>query len=536
MAKMHPETIDAHYLTETSIQIWRYLNQYLSDDFEVFCNYNTFEYDRDDVLHSFFIPFVIVHKKYGILILETVSKMQGNDLSRIKFSPYKKASMAQYAIITEYEQYIKAKEKVEISFKKLFDYQLTWAYAVAVPHSKMGEIKFGKYDDRAKTLASEDFLSTDLEDKLINYFLAERESKQIEPDAVMNDLTKIEVDKLINYLSLRTCGGYTFSDKLLDSEDLLDEINLEQNTILTQFSDKKKYLITGGAGTGKTWVATRKAVQCIKEGKSVALFCFNVELVKWINEKIREMTGDNSLTIARSVTKQLSNPELLSERFDVVIVDEAQDIPSENIPAIKSLVRDGGELYVFLDNQQDIFDKTKNVDYKNLWGIDDSTCLTKNLRNAKPVNEYIKKVTGMNKETESNRLFGFTPYTRSTSSSDKDRLLEFLDKNIKTYVRNYGVKPDQIAFVGNLKKENENSFLAGVNEIARIKITDTSAEDYVDNKNSIKYWTIQKFKGLEADIVFYFDYDKFDNEKRVVMAYTGLSRAKFTLTHIIINE
>ena len=55
------------------------------------------------------------------------------------------------------------------------------------------------------------------------------------------------------------------------------------------------------------------------------------------------------------------------------------------------------------------------------------------------------------------------------------------------------------------------------------------------NKNIIKYCTVQSFKGLESDIVFYIDIDGFSDTKNRMINYVALSRAKSFL-YVFFNK
>ena len=49
------------------------------------------------------------------------------------------------------------------------------------------------------------------------------------------------------------------------------------------------------------------------------------------------------------------------------------------------------------------------------------------------------------------------------------------------------------------------------------------------DRNSIKYYTVQSFKGLDEDIIFYIDIDGFSDINNRMLNYVGLSRAKTLL-------
>lgn len=79
----------------------------------------------------------------------------------------------------------------------------------------------------------------------------------------------------------------------------------------------------------------------------------------------------------------LSN-EVLEERFDAIVVDEAQDFSDEYWFAVEELLRDEvlGYLYIFIDENQTLYPR-----HGNLPVGDEPYHLTSNCRNTAPIHE-----------------------------------------------------------------------------------------------------------------------------------------------------
>lgn len=64
----------------------------------------------------------------------------------------------------------------------------------------------------------------------------------------------------------------------------LAHINLFQDYLLDIFEDKHKVAIQGAAGTGKTWIAIKKAIRLVSQGKRCLFLCYNNLLSKQLKD------------------------------------------------------------------------------------------------------------------------------------------------------------------------------------------------------------------------------------------------------------
>jgi hypothetical protein len=106
---------------------------------------------------------------------------------------------------------------------------------------------------------------------------------------------------------------------------------------------------TGGAGSGKTWLAVEKARLLSRQGKRVGLFCYNKGLGQYLQDRVRLAPGKarvhgrvprirpgagRSRRFGAGVLRRRDAPPAEGtgsngmephERLDAVVVDEAQD-------------------------------------------------------------------------------------------------------------------------------------------------------------------------------------------------------------------
>jgi hypothetical protein len=148
----------------------------------------------------------------------------------------------------------------------------------------------------------------------------------------------------------------------------------------------------GRPGTGKTILALEAALQFASLGDRVLLTCWNVMLGRWMREALRqelqrvgspaadEVTddprgrvvvtdiaavarhgvsgepGDDLGTWYHERLPEALTPQVTGGEFDVVVLDEAQDVSELWVLAVSSLVARHGRWYAFADSQQDLFE------------------------------------------------------------------------------------------------------------------------------------------------------------------------------------
>ena len=167
--------------------------------------------------------------------------------------------------------------------------------------------------------------------------------------------------------------------------------------------------IRGGAGSGKTWLAVEQARRLAADGRRVALMCYSRGLAEFLTRwvatlKPRERpayvgtfhqlgvewgappgSDDDSeyweVTLPNAMV-QLAERRDVRERFDAVIIDEAQDFAEAWWPAVLSALADDeeGSLYAFVDEGQRVFARGGRPPIPLV-----PIVLDENVRNTKPI-------------------------------------------------------------------------------------------------------------------------------------------------------
>jgi hypothetical protein len=188
---------------------------------------------------------------------------------------------------------------------------------------------------------------------------------------------------------------------LLDeAEQARIRLTTEQARVLRILGGRKRAVIAGGAGTGKTLIAVEKARTLAESMPSVLLLCYNRPLADALAAGLsdspsvtvlsfhqlcdrriaeaRRTAGIDLLTEAQAAypgTEQkhvfdmqmpyalARSNEVLEAKYNAIVVDEAQDFSDDYWFALEELLVDQaqGVLYIFIDENQALYKKHANL-------------------------------------------------------------------------------------------------------------------------------------------------------------------------------
>lgn len=169
-----------------------------------------------------------------------------------------------------------------------------------------------------------------------------------------------------------------------ENEDLQDHLTERQETLLSATREIPRIRFTGGAGSGKTWLALAKAQRLCKAGKRVGVFCYNKGLGMHLQKQVDTwrqrkpaFTGEfheyvRSVGVPDGEGQSYFDeemPRLLiaeasrlpsDQKFDAVVVDEAQDFAPLWWDALFQCLKDPAtsEIYAFMDDRQDVYHRS----------------------------------------------------------------------------------------------------------------------------------------------------------------------------------
>ena len=340
--------------------------------------------------------------------------------------------------------------------------------------------------------------------------------------------------------TLDTASGDPLDPREL--EDAQDHLTQRQAVLLQATRSLPRIKFTGGAGSGKTWLAIEKARLLCKQGKRVGLFSYNKGLSQYLQDRVSgwrhakpAYTGE-----FHEYARQLGVPDGMGsayfeeelprllkdlavdlpphERLDAVIVDEAQDFAPLWWEALLATTTDDAEVYAFLDDHQDVYRRWGSTTPDGASPLEDLVTIhiDDNLRNTRKIAETFKSFAGDH----------FTPRgstglpVRRVKCATEDAL---------------DVAGDCIdALIG----EGWTS-----NQIAMLTTKDRHPvhQDYFDRDATGDYWRefhandaefyghVLGFKGLERSVVVLCVNGFKDLSRAAEQLYVGLSRARSLL-------
>lgn len=456
------------------------------------------------------------------------------------------------------------------------------------------------YDFRNRTIGSLSY------DKQMDYLLIK--TRQISRDKGMS-IFGDKVSKLLECLKL---DHVLFSDEIYDEfkRYLKPPYHVSQQGIEIKYDGKQTRLISsasgfqkikGIAGSGKTTILAKRAVNAHKRhNERVLILTYNKTLRNYIRDKISEVREDYSwgmfgiINYHSFITQMLNKCGIeisppkeyhkVSDYFDkmysdeglfdghqdhiykyqTILIDEVQDYKPEWIKIIrKYFLTDGGEMILFGDDSQNIYDRniSKNnsaiVQGFGRWERLNKSFRSKNnspiisMTNKFQINYLAEKydIDLVESEPSQNRLsLDILDGYRFDSINDYDKILNIIFQ----YIRSGEIHPNDVCIISTnipLLRKLDQKIRLEMNE--KTQTTFESEEVYMEledryrnnkdmlsrelesirgskkfsfnlNSGLIKISTVHSFKGLESSTAAYL-LMKEDSEE---MVYTGITRAK----------
>ena len=211
---------------------------------------------------------------------------------------------------------------------------------------------------------------------MFNYFQA--------PDPAKSSLSGEIAKAFVSVLCERHPPASWLARQFGEESEQLLRLTEAQTLLLDSLAEFPRAAIKGAAGTGKTVLAMEKARRMALAGRRVLLLCFNRPLAAHLASEADgaftvETFHDFCGRLAQRAKRPFSPPKgdkaqrffekdapklLLKalkkcpdERYDAVVVDEAQDFLPDWWRGIDAALKEGGErtLYAFYDPNQNIF-------------------------------------------------------------------------------------------------------------------------------------------------------------------------------------
>jgi hypothetical protein len=371
----------------------------------------------------------------------------------------------------------------------------------------------------------------------------------------IDELGQRGVEAIIATFARRATTRPLLSARIKDEERERIALTARQAHILDMLQRQRRAMIAGGAGTGKTLIALEKAVRAAGEGMRTLLLCYNRPLADhlrdqcaniadlkvasfhqvcsaWI-ERAKKETGRDLLAEARRdhprgnefdhlMPLALANAiDLLGPAYDAVVVDEAQDFDDDFWLPTEMLLKDleNGLLYVFLDENQDIYRRSASIPIAG-----EPMVLDQNCRNTGAVHRiayrHYRGTAVTASPIEGVEVTALCATGAESQAKSIRSLLTRLLVDERIPAHDIGV----LICDGAAKAEHERA-LQALPLPKPVKFG--RLEDY--GTNIVTVDTVARFKGLERDVVILWGFDSADLERDRETLYVGMSRTKAAL-------
>ena len=316
----------------------------------------------------------------------------------------------------------------------------------------------------------------------------------------------------------------------------VEELAAEQEALLSFVSPNPRYVVSGSAGTGKTWLAVEQAKRWAREGMRVAFVTYGRGVATLVKSMAAEMPrrdrpdfigtfhelGNRWGVSAPPGSKQdywdIEIPRQMveaasgvgpGERFEAFVVDEAQDFADSWWPALLSGARssDDVRLAIFRDDEQAVFKDRSGMPNLDLVHF----ALDRNLRNAKEIVDLFRPLISANPRARAGEGLGieFVPCSRG-------ELIDTANDVVEDLFERRGWLPDDIALLTTAHRHDIQKMLDHDKDAYWASLWD----------NDVFHGTVSGFKGLERPAVVLTVDGFLDHVIPRQVMYVGMSRAR----------
>ena len=542
-AKMYPECVNINEI-DSEYKIYNSLKNNLDESYHVFHSLDIWGLDLNNNQYRGEADFVIFHRQKGFLVIE--AKNGANISFKGDRWYYSSGELMSHGGPFKQAEANCRKLRKCIS-EKIPGISSKCKYLSAVWFHGMKKSDIDKIDFPPSVNLSILLSKDDLENpkKIIdNIFDINIEIGYNR--IVKTELSKEDEDKIINkVLYPEFCAAEL---KGLDkAKYIFDKLLDEQERVLYYIEEQKTALINGAAGTGKTFIALKKAKIDADRGEKVLFLCYNTMLHNHLKENYSYKNIDyytldglakrydcmREENVLKGDYKKLKVvlENLISEfPYKHIIIDEGQDfffsegaiIVSTLYEIIKLL---DGTFYMFYDKNQLVqyslsIDDKQDQYSKLIQYIKDPDCkltLYKNCRNTRNIATTSYKIFGNDIKLNLLNDYNSELNPQIFINTDKSICLYKIDEIIDDYKK----FSDDIVILTCASESGKNESILS---------------PYIKNGKykGCLFTTSRKFKGCEADIVILVDVKKkhFLDSKVKLVYYTGTSRARYGLTLI----
>lgn len=336
------------------------------------------------------------------------------------------------------------------------------------------------------------------------------------------------------------------SSRLANAESKLFRMTGEQMGILDNLAETTRVGVKGAAGTGKTVVGFEQAKRLSAEGLRVLFLCYNKPLADELAASAHDFTVRTFHALCGEMTRaagvrflppkrgeedqgfwETEAPDLLSsaldslpdDRYDAVIIDEGQDFKEYWWIVIERLLRDPAEsrLWVFYDPNQDLYGGGP-VETLGLM----PARLSFNCRNTKNIARFSSSHIEQEPKLKPDAPDGAG--VMEVQCTDEKAMTEAVRKEVHRLVVDEKVPAADIVVLSPLGQSSPSWRAKRLGNLELVDFQQAPAA------NQLRFGSLQRFKGLEADAIILCDIRPSDPLCSPKHLYVGTSRAKHILS------
>lgn len=527
MAIMHPKNV-AEFTNATERKFYISLKEQLPDEYDVYYSVTWYDSINGKRVNSE-TDFIVTHRTKGFLCIEVKGGANiihdddkyrfvdeyGDTIYEKRISPYEQAERSMRYFLSLYEEKYGAK------------YNRLYGFMAAFPNFSVKErVNSLFYQVPETTIDCSDMNTLKQSvDKAFAYF---------GQNTSLLSLTAEKDVKNLHDLFKRIYAIEASKGALIEiKEKELQKVNEIEDNIINLLDNYKTFAIKGAAGTGKSWIAYKMALNAtVNEKKKVLL----ISKSDFLSKYFREQYDISSLTRLHIVSyyelleslkiseDEINNKEVMSEnKYDVIIVDEAQDFNYKEAFFLRNLVlSENSEFYIFYDDEQNIHNIELDKTLQNFLIDSPPYILTENLRNTRNIYDWVKLKTDFAKQTFTNQIDGPDPLV--VVFSTENQIGRYINKIVNALINDDDVPIEYIKVI--IDDEIYDCFNDIQWNFKYLKNIYTKGEEVINIMKT------SDFKGLESNVIIYVhNYNSNRN-----FSYVGLTRARFYLYDIQLKK
>jgi len=347
------------------------------------------------------------------------------------------------------------------------------------------------------------------------------------------------VEQILEVLQGQGEGPLTVEQRVAQRLRDIEEMSASQSHLVSMWRRNRMIDVAGGAGTGKTWLAMEQARHWSKQGLSVAFLSYTkgvAEMVKrtmahllekerpayigtlhalgyqWGVRPASSSSRDQHYWDHELPARYVQAAEKLNDddKFDAVVIDEAQDFADSWWDVIWAIAKDPDELHlaVFRDDSQSVFQGRLGRPDVPMAAFD----LDTNYRNGRQIVEAFTPLCDRKMVVE-----GGEGLPIRLVFTDQDHVIDAADDAVQILTEKDGWLPEHVALLTTKGRHPVHA-----------ERSDADKDAYWQDlwsTDDVFYSTVSGFKGLERPAVviavngFHEEIDPKD------VLYTALSRA-----------